>query len=57
MTSGNKCKVKDILVNQLGVPPMEAIKIATTNSADLLGLADKTGAVRAGLWADLDDEV
>jgi imidazolonepropionase-like amidohydrolase len=50
---GQNAKDFDILVNQLGVPPMDAIKIATTNAADLLGLADKTGAIRAGLWADL----
>jgi imidazolonepropionase-like amidohydrolase len=42
-----------ILVAELGVPPMDAIRMATTSAADLLGIADKTGAVRAGLWADL----
>src|ERR1019366_166098 len=32
---GQNAKDFDILVNQLGVPPMDAIKIATTNAADL----------------------
>jgi imidazolonepropionase-like amidohydrolase len=50
---GQNAKDFDILVSQLGVPPMDAIRMATTNAADLLGIADKAGAIRAGLWADL----
>jgi len=42
-----------ILVEQLGVPPMDAIRMATTSAADLVGIADKAGAIRPGLWADL----
>lgn len=37
----------------LGLSPLEALRCATTVAADLLGLADRTGAIRAGLEADL----
>ena len=50
---GLNAKDFNILVNELGAPPMEAIRMATTSAADLLGIADKTGAIRPGLWADL----
>lgn len=36
-----------------GMTPMQAIQSATTNAADLLGWADKVGAVKPGLYADL----
>ena len=36
-----------------GMPPAEAIKAATLNAADLLGLADQIGALEPGLQADL----
>jgi imidazolonepropionase-like amidohydrolase len=36
-----------------GMPPMEAILTATRNAADLLGWADRIGAVAPGLFADL----
>lgn len=42
-----------ILVDQLGVPPMEAIQMATKAAADLLGIADKAGTIEKGKWADL----
>ncbi|MGZ4000855.1 MAG: amidohydrolase family protein [Mucilaginibacter sp.] len=38
---------------EAGMPPMEAIKAATTNAADLLGLSDKTGSVSKGKSADI----
>jgi imidazolonepropionase-like amidohydrolase len=50
---GRNAKDFNIIVNQLGAPPMEAIKMATTNAADLVGIGNKTGALKAGLWADL----
>ena len=43
----------DILVRQLGVPPLEAIRMATASAADLLGLADRVGTLKANLLADL----
>lgn len=42
-----------ILVEQLGVPPMEAIRMATQYAADLIGIPDKAGTLEAGKWADL----
>ncbi|HEY8780073.1 MAG TPA: amidohydrolase family protein [Mucilaginibacter sp.] len=38
---------------EAGMPPMEAIKAATTSAADLLGIADKTGSIRKGMFADI----
>jgi imidazolonepropionase-like amidohydrolase len=37
----------------LGMTPLQAIQTATINDADLLGWADKVGAVEPGKWADL----
>jgi imidazolonepropionase-like amidohydrolase len=36
-----------------GMTPMQAIQTATINAADLLGLKDKTGSLKAGKWADI----
>jgi len=38
---------------QLGMTPLEAIRSATINDADLLGWKDKIGALEAGKWADI----
>jgi imidazolonepropionase-like amidohydrolase len=38
---------------EAGMPPMEAIKAATINAADLLGMKDQLGSVEAGKLADL----
>lgn len=37
----------------LGMPPMEAIQAATSTAAACYGIAKRTGAIRAGLEADL----
>lgn len=38
---------------ELGMSPLEALRSATTIAAELLGLGDRTGAIRPGLEADL----
>ena len=43
----------ELLQEQVGMSPMEAIVAATSAAADALGLGDRTGAVEAGRWADL----
>lgn len=41
------------MVEELGFDPLYALQAATTRGAELLGVADRTGAVREGLDADL----
>ncbi len=36
-----------------GMTPMDAIKAATINAADLLGEKDKLGSIEVGKWADI----
>jgi len=38
---------------EAGMPPMEAIKAATTSAADLLGISEKTGSIVKGKFADI----
>jgi imidazolonepropionase-like amidohydrolase len=38
---------------EAGMPPMEAIKAATVNAADLLGMSDKVGSISKGKFADI----
>jgi imidazolonepropionase-like amidohydrolase len=38
---------------EAGMPPMEAIKAATTSAADLLGITEKTGSITKGKLADI----
>lgn len=42
-----------LLVRQAGLSPLEAIRAATANAARALGIADSTGTVAVGKWADL----
>jgi imidazolonepropionase-like amidohydrolase len=35
------------------MPPVEALKAATVNAADLLGLANEIGTIEAGKSADI----
>jgi imidazolonepropionase-like amidohydrolase len=42
-----------ILVKELGIPPLDAIRMATASGAELIGIADKVGTVTPGKWADL----
>ena len=41
------------LLVKFGMPPVEALKAATVNAADLLGLASEIGTIEAGKSADL----
>ena len=41
-----------VMVN-MGLTPLQSIQSATINAADLLGWADKMGAVEPGKWADI----
>ena len=50
---GRNARDFGILVDQLGVPPMEAIRMATQYAADLIGISDKAGTIEPGKWADL----
>ena len=38
---------------EAGMPAMEAIKSATMNAADLLGILDRTGSIEKGKFADI----
>jgi imidazolonepropionase-like amidohydrolase len=38
---------------KLGLSPLQSIQAATINDADLLGWADKVGAIEPGKWADI----
>lgn len=38
---------------EAGMPAMEAIKAATINAADLIGIKDQTGSIEVGKWADI----
>ncbi len=42
-----------VLVKELGVTPLEAIRQATAAAAELIGIEDRVGTVTAGKWADL----
>src|SRR5208282_5115965 len=48
----NEAKEFEYYVNY-GMTPMQAIRTATTNAAELLGWSDKMGTIEAGKWADL----
>ncbi|HWQ32528.1 MAG TPA: amidohydrolase family protein, partial [Blastocatellia bacterium] len=38
---------------RIGMPPMDAIKAATSTAAECFGIEKRTGAIRKGLEADL----
>ncbi|HLH39660.1 MAG TPA: amidohydrolase family protein [Bryobacteraceae bacterium] len=49
---GDNWKQFPIMV-EWGMKPIEAIRSATTEAADLLGIGDKAGAIEPGRWADV----
>jgi imidazolonepropionase-like amidohydrolase len=42
-----------IAMTKLGLPPLEAIRAATTNASELMGWKDKVGSLEAGKFADV----
>jgi imidazolonepropionase-like amidohydrolase len=42
-----------IAMSKLGLPPIEAIRAATANAADLMGWQDKVGSIQVGNYADV----
>jgi imidazolonepropionase-like amidohydrolase len=42
-----------IAMTKLGLPPIEAIRAATANAADLMGWPDKVGSIEVGNYADI----
>ncbi len=49
---GDNAKQFAVMV-EYGMKPMEAIRAATANAADLMGWGDKVGGIEAGKWADV----
>jgi imidazolonepropionase-like amidohydrolase len=41
------------MIETLGATPMQVIKNATSDAAELLGILDQVGTLEAGKWADL----
>jgi imidazolonepropionase-like amidohydrolase len=52
-TSTERISEEVMRLADVGLSPMEAIRCATTVPAELLGVRDRTGAIRPGLEADL----
>jgi imidazolonepropionase-like amidohydrolase len=50
---GRNAKDFKILVEELEVPPMEAIRMATIHSAELMDIAEDVGTLTVGKWADI----
>jgi len=50
---GRNARDFHILLTELGVPPLEAIRMATASAADLIGVADTVGTLKPGLLADV----
>lgn len=49
---GDNAKQFPIMV-EFGMKPVDAIRAATLNAADLMGWSDKAGSIEAGHWADV----
>lgn len=51
-THGHNAR-EPIAMTKLGLPPIEALRAATVNAADLLGWSDKVGSIEKDHFADL----
>ena len=50
---GQNARQFALLVKHVGISPMDAIRMATVNAADLIGWSDRVGRVAPGHYADL----
>ncbi len=50
---GRNAKDFQILVEELDVQPIDAIRMATVNAAELIGIQDQVGTLEPGKWADI----
>ena len=50
---GRNAQEFKLMVDQLGVTPMDAIRMATSAAADLIGVGDDVGTVAVGKYADI----
>jgi imidazolonepropionase-like amidohydrolase len=42
-----------VYMTEAGMPPLEAIRCATVNAAELIGISNMTGTIEPGKWADI----
>ena len=56
-TPGNHCgdnmQELEVMVREIGLTPLEAIRAATTEAAEMMGLADRLGTLAPGRLADV----
>jgi imidazolonepropionase-like amidohydrolase len=45
--------IEFVYMTEAGMPPLEAIKCATVNAAELIGVSDKVGTIEKGKLADI----
>ena len=50
---GENARQFALLVQHLGISPLDAIRMATVNAAELLGWSDRVGRIAPGAYADL----
>ena len=53
MPHGEYIPELELYVKRLGIPPLDVLRWATHNGAELMGLGDETGSIEAGKLADL----
>ena len=53
MPHGDYIPEFELYVKRLGIPPLDVLRWATQNGAELMGLGEETGTIEAGKLADL----